>query len=75
MKKYAKPKMRLNKEVLANIYKARRNHKLDEWSENIIKVNGEEYTNKWLPNDEMNRGFCDWIKTMPYSELITGEDE
>lgn len=32
MKKYAKPKMRLNKEVLANIYKARRNHKLDEWS-------------------------------------------
>nr|DAG84200.1 MAG TPA: CMP/hydroxymethyl CMP hydrolase [Caudoviricetes sp.] len=65
----------MNYEVLANIYKARRNHKLDEWSENIIKVNGEEYTNKWLPNDEMNRGFCDWIKTLPYSELITGEDE
>lgn len=65
----------MNYEVLANIYKARRSHKLDEWSENIIKVNGEEYTNKWLPNDEMNRGFCDWIKTLPYSELITGEDE
>ena len=20
-------------------------------------------------------GFCDWIKTLPYSELITGETE
>lgn len=40
----------LNYEVLANIYKSRRNHKLDEW-----------------------HGFCDWIKTLPYSELITGE--
>lgn len=42
----------LNYEVLANIYKSRRNHKLDEW-----------------------HTFCDWIKTLPYSELITGEDE
>lgn len=40
----------LNYEVLANIYKSRRNHKLDEWVE-----------------------FCGWIKTLPYSELITGE--
>ena len=40
----------LNYEVLANIYKSRRNHKLNEWHE-----------------------FCDWIKTLPYSELITGE--
>jgi len=40
----------LNYEVLANIYKSRRNHKLDEWST-----------------------FCKWIKTLPYSELITGE--
>ena len=39
----------LNYEVLANIYKSRRNHKLDEW-----------------------HTFCDWIKTLPYSELITG---
>lgn len=38
----------LNYEVLANIYKSRRNHKLDEWHD-----------------------FCDWIKTLPYSELIT----
>ena len=40
----------LNYEVLANIYKSRRGHKLDEWSV----------------------GFIDWIKTLPYSELITG---
>ena len=40
----------LNYEVLANIYKSRKNHKLDEW-----------YT------------FCDWIESLPYSELITGE--
>lgn len=42
----------LNYEVLANIYKSRRNHKLDEW-----------YT------------LCDWIETLPYSELITGKEE
>lgn len=40
----------LNYEVLANIYKSRQNHKLDEW-----------------------HTFCDWIKMLPYSELITGE--
>lgn len=40
----------LNYEVLANIYKSRKNHKLDEWHE-----------------------FCDWIKALPYSELITDE--
>lgn len=39
----------LNYEVLANIYKSRRNHKLDEW-----------------------HTFCDWIKSLPHSELITG---
>lgn len=42
----------LNYEVLANIYKSRKDHKLDEWRE-----------------------LCDWIKTLPYSELITGEFE
>lgn len=40
----------LNYETLANIYKSRKDHKLDEW-----------------------RDFCKWIKTLPYSELITGE--
>ena len=39
-----------NYEVLANMYKSRKDHKLDEW-----------------------RNFCLWIKTLPYSELITGE--
>ncbi len=42
----------LNYEVLANIYKSRKNHKLDEW-----------------------RIFCDWIKELPYSEIITGKSE
>lgn len=41
----------LNYEVLANMYKSRKNHKLDEW-----------------------HTFCDWVKTLPYSELITGEE-
>ena len=41
----------MNYEVLANIYKSRKNHKLDEW-----------------------RSLCDWIETLPYGELITGED-
>ena len=42
----------LNYEVLANIYKSRRHHKLDEW-----------------------RDFCEWIETLPYSELVTREKE
>lgn len=41
----------LNYEVLANIYKSRRNHKMDEW-----------------------HTLCDWIETLPYSELITGKE-
>ena len=40
----------LNYEVLANMYKSRKDHKLDEWHE-----------------------FCEWIKTLPYSELIVGK--
>ena len=40
----------MNYEVLANIYKSRKNHKLDEW-----------------------HTFCDWIESLPYSELITGQ--
>lgn len=41
----------LNYEVLANIYKSRKGHKLDEWNT-----------------------FCDWIKELPYSEFITGDE-
>jgi hypothetical protein len=40
----------LNYEALANMYKSRRNHKLDEW-----------------------HTFCNWIESLPYSELITGK--
>ena len=56
----------MNYEVLANIYKSRRNHKLDEWA---------EHTNEEIIKDALNGkcGFCDWIKTLPYSELITQE--
>lgn len=42
----------LNYEVLANMYKSRKNHRLNEW-----------------------HTLCDWIKTLPYSQLITEEDE
>lgn len=41
----------LNYEVLCNIYRWRRDHKLDEW-----------------------HTFCDWIESLPYSELIIGDD-
>ena len=41
----------LNYEVLANIYKSRKGHRLDEWE-----------------------SFREWIRTLPYSELITGEE-
>lgn len=41
----------LNYEVLASIYHARKDHKLDEWVD-----------------------FCKWIETLPYSYLITGEE-
>lgn len=40
----------LNYEVLANMYRSRKNHKLDEW-----------------------HVLCDWVKALPYSQLITGE--
>ena len=42
----------LNYEVLANMYKSRKAHKLDEW-----------------------RTLCEWIKQLPYSELIIGREE
>ena len=41
----------LNYEVLANMYKSRKNHRLDEW-----------------------HTLCDWIESLPYPQLITGED-
>lgn len=57
----------MNYEVLSNIYKSRRNHRLDEWAEH--EPEWEFDTAKpW------QFGFCDWIKTLPYSELITGKE-
>lgn len=44
--------VQLNYEVLANIYKSRREHKLDEWRE-----------------------FCTTIESLPYSEIITLQEE
>ena len=40
--------VKLNYEVLANIYRWRKYHKLDEW-----------------------RTFCEWIETLPHSDIIT----
>lgn len=42
----------LNYEVLANIYPARKNHRLDDW-----------------------HTFCDWIRNLPESWIITGEEK
>ena len=60
----------MNYEVLANIYKSRRNHKLDEWAEHnpmILGIDTDEGSYSLM-------GFCDWIKTLPYTELICGEN-
>ena len=68
----------MNYEVLAHIYPDRRNHKLDEWAEhdNIdIETLKRFYEGKFKLRDQKSLsdiGFCDWIKTLPYSKLITG---
>ena len=60
----------LNYEVLANIYKSRKNHKLDEWrAHDLVFADTENGPESYT---EEGFGFCDWIKTLPYSELITG---
>ena len=71
----------LNYEVLANIYKSRRKHKLDEWAEHDdidTKTLKRFYDGDFRLRDQKSLndiGFCDWIKTLPYSELITGDFE
>lgn len=61
----------MNYEVLANIYKSRKNHKLDEWKEHdYLSKEDLSYENTF----EKHAGFCDWIRTLPYSELITGKE-
>lgn len=63
----------LNYEVLANIYKSRKNHKLDEWAEHSSSI--PDSTSQALYSKDLPFGFCDWIKSLPFSELITGEFE
>lgn len=60
----------LNYEVLANIYKSRKDHKLDEWR--LHEVPAERAS---LKKDFASGawGFCDWIESLPCSELITGK--
>ena len=61
----------MNYEVLANIYKSRKNHRLDEWAAHSSSI--PDSTSQALYSKDLPFGFCDWIKTLPYSELITGE--
>ena len=44
--------VQLNYAVLRNMYKSRKEHKLDEW-----------------------HALCEWIESLPYSEIITGGNE
>lgn len=60
----------LNYEVLTNIYKSRKNHKLDEWCVHDTPKE-HDFRNKDFSSGMW--GFCDWIENLPYSELITGE--
>ena len=72
----------LNYEVLAHIYKDRKYHKLDEWREhegeqidittaaNLVSGDGRQHITEGVKE---YYGFCDWIKTLPYAELICGE--
>ena len=73
----------LSYEVLAHIWNDRRNHKLDEWAEHPAVITKLDIQSIGLTKDglgvrgpiETNQeyfGFCDWIRTLPYSELITG---
>lgn len=72
----------MNYEVLANIYKSRKDHKLDEWAEHKAEMIDVTTSEDLVNGDHRPHlvegvkeyfGFCDWIKTLPYSELITGE--
>lgn len=59
----------MNYEVLSNIYKSRKDHKLDEWKVHETPEK-HEFRNKDFASGKW--GFCDWIETLPYSELICG---
>ena len=74
----------LNCEVLSHVYQDRKNHKLDEWAEHPVTITKLDIQSVGLAKDGLGVrgpietkqeffGFCDWIKTLPYSELITME--
>ena len=63
----------LNYEVLAGIYPMRKDHKLDEWAEHNSKI--PDSTANALYSRDRYFGFCDWIKTLPYHEIITQEED
>lgn len=64
----------LNYEVLANIYKSRQNHRLDEWCEHEEMVYKNYMDDVERESIEGQFSFCDWIESLPYSELIKGPD-
>ena len=75
----------MNYEVLANIYESRKNHKLDKWCEHPVTIAKLDIQSVGLTKDgfgvrgsietkQEHFGFCDWIKTLPYSEIITQEE-
>ena len=73
----------MNYEVLANIYKSRKDHELDEWAEHKAEMIDVTTSEDLVNGDHRPHlvegvkeyfGFCDWIKTLPYSELITGKE-
>lgn len=69
----------MNYEVLANIYKSRKDHKLDEWSGKDCFTDLVRNCNTCVKNGTYechhgkDGGFIQWIDTLPYSELITGK--
>ena len=74
----------MNYEVLAHIWNDRRRHKLDEWAEHPVNITKLDIQSVGLTKDGLGVrgpietkqkyfGFCDWIKTLPYPELICGE--
>ena len=73
----------MNYEVLANIYKSRKDHRLDEWAEHKAEMIDVTTSEDLVNGDHRPHlvegvkeyfGFCDWIKTLPYLELITGKE-
>lgn len=71
----------LNYEVLANIYKSRKNHKLDEWSGRDCFKDLARNCNTCVKNGTSEchagkeGGFIQWIESLPYSEIITGKKD